>query len=110
MVKNLKTKQALAPGPIVYLRFPSAKDGQEFINLNRASIRFYRGLASPLITSEQFANYIARCQRDDYIGFLVCRKQDDAIVGAINLSQIFRGGFQSAYLGYQMGAAFAGRG
>jgi ribosomal-protein-alanine N-acetyltransferase len=37
-------------------------------------------------------------------------KEDDAIVGSINLSQIFRGGFKSAYLGYQIGAPFAGRG
>jgi len=36
--------------------------------------------------------------------------QDNAIAGAINLSQIFHGGFQSAYLGYFMGAPFAGKG
>ena len=32
------------------------------------------------------------------------------IIGAINLSQIFRGGFQNAYLGYYIGAPYAGRG
>ena len=31
-------------------------------------------------------------------------------MGSINLSQIFRGAFQSAYLGYQVAAPFAGRG
>ncbi|HEY0431951.1 MAG TPA: GNAT family N-acetyltransferase, partial [Pyrinomonadaceae bacterium] len=36
--------------------------------------------------------------------------EDAAIIGAINLSQIFRGGFQNAYLGYFLGAAYAGQG
>jgi len=31
-------------------------------------------------------------------------------VGALELSQIARGGFQSAYLGYYVGAPFAGQG
>ncbi len=31
-------------------------------------------------------------------------------MGAINLSEIVRGGFQSAYLGYYVGAAFARQG
>jgi ribosomal-protein-alanine N-acetyltransferase len=35
---------------------------------------------------------------------------DKRIVGAINLSQIFLGPFRSAYLGYYIGAAFAGQG
>lgn len=110
MTKTAHTKKALETGSIVYLRLPRAKDCQEFINLNRASIRFYRGLATPIITPEQFASYIKRCKRDDYKGFLICLKQDDTIVGSVNLSQIFRGGFQSAYLGYQVGAPFAGQG
>jgi ribosomal-protein-alanine N-acetyltransferase len=32
------------------------------------------------------------------------------ILGAVELSQIARGGFQSAYLGYHLGAPFAGQG
>ena len=36
------------------------------------------------------------------------RAEDDALVGVFNLSQIFRGGFQNAYLGYY-GSARLGR-
>ena len=36
--------------------------------------------------------------------------EDGAIVGSLALSQIFRGNFQSAYLGYQIAEPFAGRG
>jgi ribosomal-protein-alanine N-acetyltransferase len=42
--------------------------------------------------------------------FVICRPEDDAIVGLINFSQIFRRGFQNAYLGYQLFAGFTGRG
>ena len=110
MTRSTKRQKALATGSTVYLRLPTAEDVDEFIHLNRASLRFYRGLASPILTHQQFTNYLGRCRRDDFEGLLVCQKNDDAIVGSINLSQIFRGGFQSAYLGYQVGAPFAGQG
>jgi len=42
--------------------------------------------------------------------FLICLKNDDSIVGQINLSQIFRKQFQSAYLGYQLFSGFTGKG
>jgi [ribosomal protein S5]-alanine N-acetyltransferase len=101
---------SLATGSIVYIRQPKIDDCDEFTKLNRASIRFYRGLVSPITTERRFADYIKRCAQSDFEGFLVCRKEDDAIVGSINLSQIFRGGFKSAYLGYQVGEPYAGRG
>jgi [ribosomal protein S5]-alanine N-acetyltransferase len=110
MGKTVVTNMALETGPIVYLRLPEAEDCQEFINLNRASIDFYKGLASPMLNPEPFATYVERCKQDDYKGFLICKRQDDTIIGSVNLSQIVRGSFQSAYLGYQVGAPFAGQG
>ena len=41
---------------------------------------------------------------------MICRVRDGAIVGSVNLSQIFLGGFQNAYLGYYVGASHARRG
>jgi ribosomal-protein-alanine N-acetyltransferase len=41
---------------------------------------------------------------------LVCRREDLAIVGFFNLSQIARGALQSAYLGYAVGKPYAGQG
>jgi len=110
MTRTTNPKKALETGSTIYIRLPKAEDYDEFIKLNRASIRFYRGLASPISTPQQFANYISRCKRDDFEGLFVCQKKGDAIVGSTNLSQIFRGGFKSAYLGYQVGAPFAGQG
>ena len=41
---------------------------------------------------------------------LLCRAEDDAIMGFFNLSQIVRRRLQSAYLGYAVGQPFAGQG
>ena len=40
----------------------------------------------------------------------VCRKDDGRILGAMHVSEIVRGCFHSAYLGYWIGAEFAGQG
>jgi [ribosomal protein S5]-alanine N-acetyltransferase len=110
MKKSIHSENALGIGSTVYIRLPQPDDCQELIELNQKSLNFYRGLASPMTTPQQFTNYISRCRQDDFEGMLICRITDATIVGVINLSQIFRGGFQSAYLGYQIGAPFAGQG
>lgn len=110
MRRITRPKNGLKRGSVVYIRAPKPQDRDEFISLNRASIDFYKGQTSPATTSQQFMTYLSRCKQNDFEGFLVCRIEDDAIVGSIDLSQIFRGGFKSAYVGYQMGAPFAGRG
>jgi len=94
----------------VFLRSPTEGDLREFIALNCASTHFHRGLISPPTQPTEFVDYLGRCRRADTACFLICRTADAAIVGTINLSQIFRGGFQNAYLGYYIGAPYAGRG
>ena len=92
------------------LRPPRKKDAAEFVALNRRSAAFNRGLASPPVEPEHFHGYLQRSKKPDAVCFLICRKEDGAIMGSIALSQIFRGGFLSAYLGYQIGAEFARQG
>lgn len=106
---TLKSKTFIN-GERVFLRFPRKRDLAEFLALNRRSASFNRGLASPPTRPEQFATLLERSKRDDAVCFFVCRQQDGAIAGSINLSQIFHCGFQSAYLGYHIGAEFAGQG
>lgn len=103
-------KNGLRRGSRVYIRAPRPQDRDEFIGLNRASFDFYRRLTSPPTTPQQFAAYLKRCKQNNYEGFLVWRLEDDSIVGSINLSEIVLGSFKSAYLGYQIGATFAGCG
>lgn len=97
-------------GKRVFLRAPVKGDQKEAIVLNLASLRLHRGLVYPAKTAEEFAGFLERCARADSVCCFVCKRADGAIVGAINLSQIFGGGFQSAYLGYYVGEPFAGRG
>ena len=99
-----------ARGRRVLLRAPRPRDRDEFLRLNRASRRFYRGLVMPAVTPRQWAAaYLARRRRASP-GFLVCRVEDGAIVGGININEIVRGVFKSGYLGYQIGAPYARRG
>ena len=97
-------------GKRIFLRHPEKLDEAEYLALNRRSASFNRGLASPPTQPKQFAAFLKRCRGDANACFFICRRSDGAILGSINLSQIFRGGFQSAYLGYQIGAEFAGQG
>jgi ribosomal-protein-alanine N-acetyltransferase len=94
----------------VYLRSPVAADEEEFTSLMRASRAFHRPWASAPTDHERFVGYLTDAARDDFQAFLVCRIEDDAIVGFFNLSQIVRRSFQSAYLGYAAGKPYAGQG
>jgi [ribosomal protein S5]-alanine N-acetyltransferase len=94
----------------VYLRAPARVDEPEFVSLMRGSRSFHRPWASAPTDAERFAAYLADARRDDFEAMLVCRVQDDAILGFFNLSQIVRRYLQSAYLGYAIGKPFAGQG
>lgn len=94
----------------IFLRAPTEDDSEEFTTLNLASGWFHKGLVSPPTELAQFNEYLVRCSRADAASFLICLTENKAIAGAINLSQICGAGFRSAYLGYFMGAPFAGKG
>lgn len=96
--------------PRVVLRPPTAADQDEFI----ASMRASRALHRPWIympeTPERYAAYVSRTDDPRAAPFLACRIDDDAIVGFLNISEIVRGGFKSAFLGYGGVARYAGQG
>ncbi|HKP47396.1 MAG TPA: GNAT family protein [Pyrinomonadaceae bacterium] len=97
-------------GRQVYLRRPSKGDLEEFVRLNKDSLQLHRGFTSPPTTGAKFTQFLARSRRSDCSCFLICRLSDRRIVGSINLSQIFLGGFRNAYLGYYIGGPYAGQG
>lgn len=77
----------------------------------RASQKLHRPwLTTAPTTPEAFEMMLRRVRDDRYEPMLVCRRHDGAIVGYINISEIVRGPFQSAYVGYGAVAAHAGRG
>jgi ribosomal-protein-alanine N-acetyltransferase len=108
--KESELRGAAIVGTRVFLRPPAKRDMEEFIALNRASRSFHRGRVTPPTSAEQYIAWLKRSRKADNAFFLICLVEDQSIVGSINLSQIFRGGFQNAYLGYYIGAKYAGQG
>lgn len=104
-VENLKVI-----GERVFLRYVLPCDEAEFIALNKGSTEFYKGLVSPILNSADFKVYVERNKNETNECFVICDKTDKKIVGAINLSQIFRKAFQNAYLGFSLGVNFTGKG
>lgn len=96
--------------PRTYLRGPGRSDRQEFTTLMQISRDYHSPWATAPTDDERFAAYLADARRADFEAMLLCRREDDAILGFLNLSQIVRRRLQSAYLGYAVGEPFAGLG
>lgn len=102
--------EILQTGPRVLIRAPAPDDEAEVIRLVRASRRLHASWITGPSTPEAFARLLQRSQAADFEAFLLCRREDGAIVGSTNLSQIFMGPLQSAYMGYWAVAPYAGQG
>jgi ribosomal-protein-alanine N-acetyltransferase len=101
---------ALVIGERIFLRPPTARDGHEFLALMRSSRDLHHPWVSPPTELEKYAAYLRRIRRGETVGFLVCRRQDGAIVGVINVNQIVRGAYCSGYVGYFGSTPFHGYG
>ncbi len=100
----------LVIGPRVYLRHPRKSDMDEFTRLVIASRRFLHPWATPASTPEAYTRYLQYSRRQSVCACLICQTGDLRIVGVCTLSQIFLGNLKSAFLGYWIGAKFAGQG
>ncbi|MEA2126430.1 MAG: [ribosomal protein S5]-alanine N-acetyltransferase [Solirubrobacteraceae bacterium] len=94
----------------VHLREVDYRDREEFLALVRKSRALHHPWAYPPERGDQFDELVARARRDDVVTLLACRDADAAITGVFTISQIVRGAFQSAYLGYYGHAEHAGQG
>ena len=97
-------------GSDIEVRRVTRGDRDEFIELMQASRSLHEPWISPPLTHGAFDSYLARMQRNDHEGLLVCRRGAPAIIGVINLNNIMRGSFLSASLGYYAGLPHAGKG
>ena len=101
---------ALQVGRTTLLRHPRAEDEAEFLALVRASRALHRGRAQPPATPARFARWLARQKEPNQELHVLCRLEDGALCGVLNLSEIVRGALQGAYLGYYAFAPRAGQG
>jgi [ribosomal protein S5]-alanine N-acetyltransferase len=97
---------ATRPGSRVLLRDLVSADREAFVRMVRESRELHRPWTYPPERADQFEDLVARAGRDDF----VCLVEDGDLVGIFTISQIVRGYFQSAYLGYYAGARHAGKG
>lgn len=107
---NGKNQSLRVKGKKVFLRYVTLNDFGEMQILFRESRKFYKGLIDTPDTLEKFKAYVERNKSKTNECFVICRVSDKKIVGAVNLSQIFRKAFQNAYLGYSLGVKYVGNG
>ena len=84
----------------VHLRVLARADRDEFLALARDSRELHRPWTYPPERADQFDDLFARSRRDDFVCLLACVNGSNEIAGVFTVSQIVRGAFQSAYLGY----------
>jgi ribosomal-protein-alanine N-acetyltransferase len=94
----------------VAVRTPTPEDEDEFIAAMRASRPLHRPWLAMPETPDAYRQYLAKVDDPRAAPYFACRTEDGAIVGFLNLSEIVRGPFKSAYLGYGAVAAHAGQG
>ena len=97
-------------GERVLVRRVRAEDGRELVRANLASIAAHEPWVIPFRDEAGFQIYLETCDGERKIGFVLRERQTRRVVGVVNLSEIVRGAFQSAYLGYFGMSGFQGRG
>lgn len=60
-------------------------------------------------TTEEYQHFLQRSRADNFVCYLMCADNGD-IAGVFNLSEIVRGCFQNAYLGFYAMASYSGKG
>ncbi len=110
-----RSAPSLSTGARVYLRSPRRADATPFLAAARSSRALHASWVRAPLTTDAFAAYVARFGRrraaaPAHVGYLALDRTDEAPVGVFNFSEIVRGAFQSAYLGYYGFRSHAGRG
>jgi [ribosomal protein S5]-alanine N-acetyltransferase len=94
----------------IRLEPPTERHVGEFLDAVRRSRALHRGFVAPPATVEAYAEHIGRSSDGRSASFLVVDAADGGLAGVVNVSEIVRGSFQSAYLGYYAFVPKAGRG
>lgn len=96
------------------MRHPANADRVAFLAAARASRRMHGSWVRAPGTPAAFGAYVKRYgdarSGTTHTGLLAVRRTDGALVGVLNFSNIVRGPFRNAFLGYYAFAPHAGRG
>ncbi len=120
--RSLADLPRLLRGERVLLRYPGKRDRAEFLALKRSNRSFLEPWeATPpdgadLFSEVAFDRLLKTRRSELNHRFVVCLRDDPErgaagrIIGQISLGNIVRGAFQSCYVGYWIGQAYAGHG
>ena len=93
----------------ITIREPKAEDRDAFLQAMQGSQTLHHPWVKSPLTPQQFDEYFQRFQQENQKSFLVC-DPSGKIVGVFNVSEIVRGFFQNAYLGFYSVAEYTGKG
>ena len=94
----------------IAIRHPTPADAAEFLAKARRSRKLHRPWTTPPTTRAQFGRFLDDARDERRRTWLVCVRATGEIAGVVNVSEIVRGAFRSAYLGYYVFAGFERRG
>lgn len=94
----------------VIVRPVCASDGSELVAANLASVALHEPWVYPCRDQTGFCAYLNRCDNERGFGFIAREEASGRIAGVVNLNEVVRGFFQSAYMGYYGIAGMNGRG
>lgn len=95
--------------PRIRLEPPTGQHSRVFLAAVAASRRMHAGWVSPPDSREAYGTWLERIEDGSHIGHLIFDAEDE-LAGVINLGEVIRGGYQSAYLGYYLFDGHEGRG
>jgi [ribosomal protein S5]-alanine N-acetyltransferase len=99
-----------SPAFRVRLARPTAAWRRAFVAAVCHSRTLHAPWVSPPATATAYGAYLRRLRRPTHVGYLVCRRGSDELVGVVNISEIVHGAFKSGYLGYYAFRPHGGQG
>jgi len=92
----------------IFVREPTLEDEAAFLAAMHRSLSLHSSWIKSPQTAKDFSEYFKRYQQSNQKSFLVFYGNN--IVGVFDITEIVRGPFQSAYLGFYAVADYAGQG
>jgi ribosomal-protein-alanine N-acetyltransferase len=97
-------------GTAIVIRHPTPADEAEFIAKSRRSRSLHRPWTKPPSSRREFRGLLADARDERRRVWFICLRSSGEIAGVVDVSEIVRGSFRSAYLGYYVFAGFERRG
>ena len=94
----------------VRLERPSVPAATEFLAAVDRSARLHAPWVAPPRSESAYRAYVKRARTPSHVGYLIRLRGTGELVGVVNISEIVRGAFRSAYLGYYGFVPYDGQG